>query len=198
MLRRSARWLSLVIAVALVMMVVACGKTQPPAAPAPAPPPPPAPVAAALPPPPPAPKPQPPPPPAPAPSAPTEAEVFARLSIDQVNAQKPLETVFFEYDKADLSDQARASLQKNADWMRKWTATRVTVEGHADGRGTSEYNLALGERRAAAVRDYLVNLGVSTERVAIVSKGEEEPTCRDEAETCWSANRRGFFVVTAK
>ncbi len=107
-------------------------------------------------------------------------------------------TVFFDYDKADLSEQARASLQKNADWMRKWTATKVTVEGHADSRGTSEYNLALGERRAAAVRDYLVSLGVSAERISIVSKGEEEPTCREEAETCWSANRRGLFVVTAK
>jgi peptidoglycan-associated lipoprotein len=196
--RRSARWLSLVTAVALVVMVVACGKKEPPAAPPPPPPPPPAPVVSQPPPPPPAPKPQPPPPPAPKPQPPTEAELFARMSLEEVNAKKPLETVLFDYDKADLSELARTSLQKNADWMRKWTATKVTVEGHADSRGTSEYNLALGERRAAAVRDYLVSLGVSAERIAIVSKGEEEPTCRDETETCWSLNRRGFFVVTAK
>jgi len=120
------------------------------------------------------------------------------IEIEYNQDLKPLETVLFDYDKADLSELARTSLQKNADWMRKWTATKVTVEGHADSRGTSEYNLALGERRAAAVRDYLVSLGVSAERLAIVSKGEEEPTCRDDTEMCWSQNRRGFFVVTAK
>jgi peptidoglycan-associated lipoprotein len=120
------------------------------------------------------------------------------MSVEQINAQKPLATVLFEYDKADLTDQTRAILQKNAEWMRRWASTRVTVEGHADSRGTSEYNLALGERRAAAVKDYLVSLGITGDRLTIVSKGEEEPTCRDEAETCWSQNRRGVFLVTAK
>jgi peptidoglycan-associated lipoprotein len=120
------------------------------------------------------------------------------MSLEEVNAKKPLETVFFAYDKADLSDEARGTLQKNADWMRKWSATRIMVEGHADSRGTSEYNLALGERRAAAVRDYLVGLGITADRIAIVSKGEEEPTCREEAEGCWQQNRRGLFIVTAK
>jgi peptidoglycan-associated lipoprotein len=72
------------------------------------------------------------------------------------------------------------------------------IEGHADSRGTNEYNLALGERRADAVRDYLVSLGVSTDRMSILSKGEEQPFCREETEACWPQNRRGHFVVTAR
>jgi peptidoglycan-associated lipoprotein len=124
--------------------------------------------------------------------------VFARLSLAELNAQRPLEDVFFEYDQAELSDSARASLQKNADWLRKWLSTTVTVEGHADSRGTSEYNLALGERRASTVRDYLVSLGVTVNRVNLVSMGEEQPACAEETEACWRQNRRGHFAITAK
>ena len=80
----------------------------------------------------------------------------------------------------------------------RWAATRVTVEGHADSRGTNEYNFALSERRAASVRDYLVSLGLSASRITIVSKGEEQPMCTDETEDCWAKNRRGHFVITAK
>ena len=120
------------------------------------------------------------------------------MSLAQLNAQRPLEDVFFAYDKSDLSDAARASLQKSSDWMRKWTTTMVTVEGHADSRGTSEYNLALGERRAGAVRDYLATLGVMGSRITIVTMGEEQPVCTEDAESCWEKNRRGHFVITAK
>jgi peptidoglycan-associated lipoprotein len=120
------------------------------------------------------------------------------MSLEQLNAQQPLENVRFLYDSADLSDAARASLQKNAAWMQRWTSTRVTVEGHADARGTSEYNLALGERRAGAVRDYMASLGVDATRVNTVSLGEERPLCTDETEACWAQNRRGQFVITAK
>jgi len=145
------------------------------------------------PPPPPPPAPEPPPPP-----APTEAELFAQMSLEQLNAQQPLENVRFDYDRADLSDEARASLQKNATWMNRWTSTRVTVEGHADSRGTSEYNLALGERRAAAAKTYMVSLGVDEARINTVSFGEERPICTEENEACWSQNRRGQFVITDK
>ena len=120
------------------------------------------------------------------------------MTLEQVNAQRPLEDVLFEYDAAELTDRARASLQKDAAWIKKWTTTRVSVEGHADSRGTSEYNLALGERRATVMRDYLVSLGVPSARLSVVSMGEEQPLCRDEAESCWTQNRRGHFVVTAK
>jgi peptidoglycan-associated lipoprotein len=112
--------------------------------------------------------------------------------------ERPLGDVFFDLDKADLSDAARASLQKNADWMRQWSGVRITIEGHADSRGTNEYNLALGERRAASTRDYLVSLGIDASRVNIVSKGEEQPFCMDATEGCWAQNRRGHFIVTAK
>src|SRR5262245_39694980 len=195
---RSVRILSLMVAVVALVMFVACGKKQPPAPPSPPPPPPPAPVVQQPPPAPPPQQTQQKPAPPPAPAQPTEAEIFGKLTVDQVNAQKPLATVFFEYDKADLTEAARSILQKNGEWMRKWTTTKITVEGHADSRGTTEYNLALGERRAASVRDYLQSLGISADRIAIVSKGEEEPTCREEAESCWKENRRGVFVVTAK
>jgi peptidoglycan-associated lipoprotein len=188
---------SLLLSLVLVGMMVACGDKKPPAAPPP-PPPPPAPVAAPPPPPPPQQKPQPAPPPQTPPRQPTEDEIFAKLTIEQINAQKPLSNVLFDYDKADLTEATRGILQKNAEWMRKWASTKVQVEGHADSRGTTEYNLALGERRAAAVKDYLVSLGISADRITIVSKGEEEPTCREEVETCWSQNRRGMFLVTAK
>jgi len=120
------------------------------------------------------------------------------MSLAELNAQQPLSDVYFAYDRSDLTDASRASLQKNADWMRRWTSTTVTVEGHADSRGTNEYNLALGERRASAVRDYLVTLGLPASRISIVTMGEEQPVCTEENEACWERNRRGHFVVTAK
>ena len=82
--------------------------------------------------------------------------------------------------------------------MKQRHDDEVMVEGHADSRGTNEYNLALGERRADAVRDYLVSLGVAADRVTIVSKGEEQPFCTEETEACWQQNRGGHFIVTAK
>lgn len=106
--------------------------------------------------------------------------------------------VFFDFDKSDLKDEARSTLQKNAEWLKRWTSTRITVEGHCDERGTNEYNIGLGERRARAVRDYLVSLGVGAERILTVSKGEEEPFCRESTEECWAQNRRGHFIITAK
>lgn len=184
---------TLMAVLALTMFVVACGGNEPPETPAPPPPPPPAPVA-----PPPAPPPPPAPAPQPPPAPPTEAELFAQMSLEQLNAQQPLAYVRFDYDRAELSEEARATLQKNSEWMQRWTSTRVNVEGHADSRGTSEYNLALGERRANSIRDYLVSLGIDAARINTVSFGEERPVCTEENETCWEQNRRGQFVVTAK
>ena len=177
MSRSLTRLCSLLIVAGLLIPALACGGKKPP------------------PPPPPAPKPTPPPPP---PPAPTEVEIFNRMTLAELNAKKVLEDVFFEYDKAELSDQARASLDKNAQYLRRWTSTTINVEGHADSRGTNEYNLSLGERRASVVRDYLVSLGVPVARINIVSLGEEQPVCREDAESCWSQNRRGHFVFTAK
>ena len=128
-----------------------------------------------------------------------EDDLFARKTLDQLNAERPLGDVLFDLDESTLRDDARNVLQKNADWLRRWSSTRIAIEGHCDDRGTSEYNLALGERRAAAVKDYLNSLGVAPERVLVVSKGEESPFCIDGAqEGCWQQNRRGHFVLTAK
>jgi peptidoglycan-associated lipoprotein len=180
-----------VLVTALGIGFVGCGKKVPPPAPQPAPP-----VAET--PAPPAPPPPPPPPAPPAPAPLSEDEIFARKSLDELNAEKPLGDVFFDLDRSDLKDEGRAALQKNSEWMRRWASTKVTVEGHCDSRGTTEYNLALGERRAAAVKTYLVSLGVGADRVLIVSKGKEQPFCTEENEGCWSQNRRGHFIVTAK
>jgi len=162
-------------ALALLMTfgLTACAKKAPP----PPPPPPAPPVVAAPPPaPPPAPAPAPAPPPA-APRALTEDEIFGRKTVAELNAEAPLGDVMFSYDQSTIRDDQRAALQKNADFLRRWQTVRVSVEGHADSRGTNEYNLALGERRANAVKEYLVGLGVTGDRLVVVSKGEEAPIC---------------------
>ena len=91
----------------------------------------------------------------------TEEEIFARKSVAELNDEKPLGDAFFDLDSQQIRDDARAALQKDADWLKKWPSTKVLVSGHGDSRGSAEYNLALGERRASAVRDYLVSLGVA-------------------------------------
>jgi peptidoglycan-associated lipoprotein len=128
----------------------------------------------------------------------TEDQIFAQKSLDQLNAEKPLGEVFFDLDESSVRDDARPILQRNADWMKRWTSTQVTVEGHCDSRGSSEYNLALGTRRATSVRDYLVNLGVPANRITVVTKGKEQPVCTEENDSCWQQNRRGHFIITAK
>lgn len=102
--------------------------------------------------------------------------------------------VFFAYDKFDLSADARRTLERQAAWLKQYAAARLTVEGHADERGTREYNLALGERRANAVKDYLVALGVPAARLTTVSYGKERPAVLGSNEAAWSQNRRGVSV----
>jgi peptidoglycan-associated lipoprotein len=175
------------------LTVSACGKKK--VAATPPPPPAPAPATPTTPPPP---TPAPPPPAAPAEKPPTEAELFAKMSLDDLNKSGAMKHAYFAYDSIELSEEARGNLQKDADYLKKWSTTKVLIEGHADSRGTNEYNLALGERRADAARDYIVSLGVPTDRVTIVSKGEEQPFCKDETEACWQQNRVGYFIFTAK
>jgi len=191
------RHLVSVVALSAALAVAAgCHKQVPPQALAPPPPPPPA---APTPPPPPRPPAPPPAPrPAQAPAPLTEEEIFARKSLSQLTAERPLDDAFFDYDESTIRDDARAPLQKSADWMKRWTSTQVTVEGHCDSRGSSEYNLALGSRRADAVKSYLTSLGVPGSRITVVSKGKEQPFCSDDSESCWQQNRRGHFLITAK
>ncbi len=187
------RYLSFIaLTMVFIIGVAGCAKKVPPPAPPPPPPPP------AAPPPPPPPPPPPAPAPAPAPTPPTEDEIFNRKSLADLNRDAPLGDAFFDYDKAEITAEGRATLQRNSDYLKRWTTTRVSIEGHCDARGTNEYNLALGERRAQAVKDYLVSLGVGENRMQQVSKGEESPTCTEDNEACWSQNRRGTFIFTAK
>jgi len=103
--------------------------------------------------------------------------------------------VFFAFDSSELSAESRTTLEKQAFWLRKYPQATVSVEGHCDERGTREYNLALGERRAAAARDYLVSLGVDPSRVATISYGKERPTVLGSNEEAWAQNRRSVTVI---
>jgi len=118
--------------------------------------------------------------------------------LTELNRAGYLKDVFFDTNKADLRDDTREALAANAAWLRAHPSVRITVEGHCDERNTTEFNLALGWRRANAVRDYLASLGVDAGRVATISYGEESPFAPCHDETCWSQNRRARFVVTAR
>ena len=117
------------------------------------------------------------------------------MTPDQATNAGLLGDVFFEYDKSDLSDTARATLQKNADFMKKYSGAKVSVQGHADSRGTSEYNLALGERRANSVRDYLTTRGIMNTRLSTVSYGEDRPIAENRTAQGRAQNRRAHLVV---
>jgi peptidoglycan-associated lipoprotein len=101
---------------------------------------------------------------------------------------------YFDYNKADIRADARAALSKTADFLKHYPRFKVTIEGHCDERGSTEYNLGLGDRRASAAKQYLVSLGVSEDRISTVSFGKEKPFCMESNEACWQQNRRGHFV----
>lgn len=107
------------------------------------------------------------------------------------------DTVHFDYDKYDIRDADRDILQRQAAWLQKYPQVRVTIEGHCDPRGTREYNLALGARRANAVKDYLVSLGVPSSRLDTISYGKERPVCAESTEDCWAQDRRGVSTITS-
>jgi peptidoglycan-associated lipoprotein len=120
------------------------------------------------------------------------------MSADEIDRMGLLAEIHFDYDKADLREGDRTILNKNAEVLKKFDFLRVTVEGHCDERGSVEYNLALGERRAKAAYDYLISLGVGADRLKTVSYGKEVPLCSESNEGCWSRNRRDKFTVSGK
>jgi peptidoglycan-associated lipoprotein len=192
-MRRSAASM-LVLALALGAAAVGCAKTSPPVT-RPMPVPSPAPAAPARP---------PAPPervveavPVPPEPLPREGDLNAR-NLDELNRDSPLQPVFFAFDSAELDAEARAVLDANARVLKQYPTWIVTIEGHCDERGTAEYNLALGERRAAAARDYLVSVGIGAERLRTVSYGKEFPFDPGHTEAAWAKNRRAHFVITAK
>ena len=179
----------LCLCLVLFLGAAACRKSQPPVA-RPTPPTPPPPVTGTRPADPPAPVRE------PMPPLPTD-DVSAR-SLDDLNRDSPLQPVFFELDSAEVNDASRATLQANAAVLKKYPSWTITIEGHCDERGTAEYNLALGERRAVSARAYLVSLGIDANRLRTVSYGSEFPFDPAHQESAWSRNRRAHFVITAK
>lgn len=119
-------------------------------------------------------------------------------TVAAINTGGYLKDCFFDYDKADLRDDARAALAADAEWLKKYRSVQFLIEGHCDERGTSEYNLALGDRRSNAAKEYLISLGVDASRIKTVSYGKERPFCTESTEDCWQKNRRGHFLATAK
>jgi peptidoglycan-associated lipoprotein len=107
------------------------------------------------------------------------------------------DTVHFDYNESAIKDEDRGTLQRQAAWLQRYPQIRVTVQGNCDERGTREYNLALGARRASAVKEYLVSLGVSSGRLDTISYGKERPVCTESDESCWAQNRRGVTVISS-
>lgn len=107
----------------------------------------------------------------------------------------PLKDINFAFDSYELDDDARSVLRGSAEWLKDHPKSRVEIEGHCDERGTVEYNLALGAKRARSAKDYLVTLGIAADRLGTISYGEELPLCREHTEECWAENRRCHFVV---
>ena len=132
------------------------------------------------------------------PPMPIPEDAIGAKSLDDLNRDSPLQPVFFALDSSDLSSEGQTVLQQNADVLKQYASWQITIEGHADERGSAEYNLALGERRALAARDYLVSLGIPATRVRTVSYGKEFPFDPGRTEEAFSKNRRAHFVITAK
>jgi peptidoglycan-associated lipoprotein len=193
----AVRAVALAACVAWGVSMGACAKKTPPVTqPLPAEPPPA--VTPAPPPPPPAPAPT----PALPPVTPAPEDVLQTANLDELNrlvaSQGLIQPVFYALDSAELSPEAVATLKANADVLRKYSSWRLTIEGHCDERGTAEYNLALGERRAVAARTYLVTLGIPADRIQTVSYGKEFPFDLGHTEEAWAKNRRAHFVITGK
>lgn len=187
-----------VMAVTLLVLILgfigACAKKQPPVArPMPVPPPQTS-TAPARPPAPPEPVVE----PTVIPPEPLRDDPVGSRSLDDLNRESPLKPVFFDLDSAEVAGEGQTALNGNADVLKRYSSWTVTIEGHCDERGTAEYNLALGERRAVAARAYLVSLGIAADRLRTVSYGKEFPFDAGHDEPAWEKNRRAHFVITAK
>jgi peptidoglycan-associated lipoprotein len=138
------------------------------------------------------------PPPVPEPMGAVTSDPLAAKTPEEINSNSPLKPVFFAFDSDELDDTARQALNENAQVLKNYPTWVIAIEGHCDERGTAEYNLALGDRRAQAARNYLLSLGVSAARIRTVSYGKEFPFDPGHTESSWAQNRRAQFMVTAK
>jgi peptidoglycan-associated lipoprotein len=127
-------------------------------------------------------------------TAPPAPAAAAPPSVSELFEQN-VKDAFFDFDKSDVREDARAVLTKDAEFLRSYPQVRVSIEGHCDERGSTEYNLGLGQRRAEAAKNYLISLGVSADRMETVSWGKERPVCTEHNEDCWQRNRRAHFVL---
>jgi peptidoglycan-associated lipoprotein len=187
------RRIAVILTAASLAAAAACHKNAPPVA-RPAPPPPtPASTTPARPPAPPEPTREP-----IVPAEPVRDDTIASASLDDLNRNSPLKPVFYELDSSDVSPAGQKVLDENATLLKRYPAWAITIEGHCDERGTAEYNLALGERRAVAARAYLVAQGISADRLRIISYGKEFPFDPGHDESAFAKNRRAHFVITAK
>ena len=121
-----------------------------------------------------------------------------RPSLEGYRAAPALTDIHFEFDRADIRESDAPLLDANAGWLKEHANQLLVIEGHCDERGTSEYNTALGDRRARATKNYLVSRGVPATRITIISYGEERPACTQHADECWAQNRRAHFLVKAR
>ena len=128
----------------------------------------------------------------------SEEEIFLAKSLEQINIEKPLQMIHFDYDKFFIREDAKPVLETNAAWLKKFRSAKILIEGHCDERGTEDYNLALGEKRAKSTFDYLVSLGIQAERMKFISYGKSQPLDLGHDETAWQKNRRSQFVVIEK
>jgi peptidoglycan-associated lipoprotein len=136
--------------------------------------------------------------PAPTPAAPATAAPATPPRPSEFAENANLSDIHFDFDKYDIRPDDGKILDANAGWLKSNANNLVLIEGHADERGTNEYNLALGERRAKATMNYLVSQGIQANRITIISYGEERPLCTESNEACWAKNRRAHFLVKAR
>jgi peptidoglycan-associated lipoprotein len=184
-----------VVIVTLAFTFGACAKSKPPVArPLPTPPGDPSSTGAGLPPKPPEPVPE----PVGVPPEPRVEDPLKVSDIDKINQNSPFQPVFFAYDSSEIEPEGQKVLEANAVILKKYPEWVITIEGHSDERGTAEYNLALGNRRATAARTYLISLGIPADRLRTVSYGKEFPFDPSHTEAAWSKNRRAHFVLTSK
>lgn len=128
----------------------------------------------------------------------TEEEIFMAKSLAEINREQPLQMIFFDYDKYYIRNDAKPVLEANAAWLRKFPSVKILIEGHCDERGTEDYNLALGERRAQSTFDYFVALGISPDRMKTISYGKSQPLDLGNNEMAWQRNRRSQFIIIEK
>jgi peptidoglycan-associated lipoprotein len=130
-----------------------------------------------------------------APPAPVEEKKEEALPAPVERAAEGLQPIHFDFDRSFIRDDAKPVMQANADWLKANPKVKIRIEGNCDERGTIEYNQALGQRRAAAAKKYLTDLGISTGRISLISYGKEKPVCTASTEECWQRNRRDDFVA---